>query len=533
MAPKMDDAKPETINFPEWSECSSKNGLDPLGMQNSSIKLYQALLPGISNVTLRIRYYGLYAWLSHTYAQNVRDTNPESWKRYIRRTEALFALISYQHGGETGVAGVDWASKALDNSTSEIVEFAKAAEPGSDIHYLSQAWGAYGAAYGSQLREIGILSQSSDHDIPLPGADIGEAMATAFEDALGPLATLFYEIIERGSVTKTELDQFALLAPSEIGLKSDERALYQNILIGDSDSDDSNNVSRRQSVLLIMKVTALIGHSPKPDEVRWILYAGYDGQGGPLDLSDQALEVQRQRWWIYQANDLCHVALETLLKFTLDNLSLYHNGLSLERLVPTCVDQVLEAADHKPQHWADFLNGIQPTINAYERNNASSEWSLSQDIVRGAGRSAKKFCTPDIAWKAIKLLAILHKRIQQESVDLTAEFEHLNPNAFRSLLSETRFLDRQLDESFEETLGKIIEERVVRRHLWIAMRKFRYQRDYTFLFEMDEGRLRLREKDGPVFTTPRLGSAINFLKDTHLIGGQGLTGLGEKAVSST
>ena len=32
---------------------------DPLGMQTGSINIYQKLLPGISNVTLRIRYYGL------------------------------------------------------------------------------------------------------------------------------------------------------------------------------------------------------------------------------------------------------------------------------------------------------------------------------------------------------------------------------------------------------------------------------------------------------------------------------------------
>ena len=66
----------------------------------------------------------------------------------------------------------------------------------------------------------------------------------------------------------------------------------------------------------------------------------------------------------------------------------------------------------------------------------------------------------------------------------------------------------------------------------MALRKFRYQRDYTFLIEMDEGRIRLREKDGPVFTNPRLGPAITFLKDIHLVGGQGLTDLGAEAAGA-
>jgi len=527
----MEMAESETIKFPEWTEYSKTNGLDPLGMQNSSVNLYQTFLPGISNVTLRMRYYGLYAWLCHTYAQKVEDTNPETWKRYIRRTEALYALIAHCHGGETGVAGIEWASKAIDNSTNDDIEFAQAAEPGSETHYLKQAWGAYGAAYGSQIFETGILIRSSDHDIPLPSTDIGEPLASAFEEALGPLAAIFYEVIERGSVTRAELDQLAPLAPSEIRPTSGERALYQNILLKEPHSADPAALSRQLSVLLILKIAALLGRDPKPDEVRWILYAGYDPRERPLDLAAPALEAQRQRWWVYHANDLCHIALETLLKFTLDNLSRYRAGITLGRLVPLCVEQILQAADHTPALWAEFLNDVQPADNAYAQDNTNSEWSLSQDIVRGAGRSDEKICTPDLAWKAVTLLAILHRRIQEESRVIAAELGRFDPDAFRSLLSETCFLDRQLNEAFGETLGRILEERVVRRHLWIALRKFRYQRDYTFLIEMDEGRLRLREKDGPVFTNPRLGPAITFLKDIHLVGSQGLTDHGLQAVS--
>ena len=49
--------------LPEWTERAEKRGLDPLGMQNLGVALYQRLMPGISNVTLRMRYYGFYCWL--------------------------------------------------------------------------------------------------------------------------------------------------------------------------------------------------------------------------------------------------------------------------------------------------------------------------------------------------------------------------------------------------------------------------------------------------------------------------------------
>lgn len=39
------------IAVPEWTEYRKKNGLDPLGMQNSSVSLYQTFLPGMLIVT--------------------------------------------------------------------------------------------------------------------------------------------------------------------------------------------------------------------------------------------------------------------------------------------------------------------------------------------------------------------------------------------------------------------------------------------------------------------------------------------------
>lgn len=125
----MTDEGNVAINYPVWTEYRKKNGLDPLGMQNCSVSLYQTFLPGISNVTLRMRYYGLYTWLCWTYAQKIGDTTPEYWKRFIRRAEALYALIAYWHGGEGGVAGIEWAQKVLDQNQSGLIEFAQAAEP--------------------------------------------------------------------------------------------------------------------------------------------------------------------------------------------------------------------------------------------------------------------------------------------------------------------------------------------------------------------------------------------------------------------
>jgi hypothetical protein len=156
----------ENIAYPQWTEYRKKNGRDPLGMQTGSVNIYQHLLPGISNVTLRMRYYGLYAWLTRTYAKASGDTNPKSWQRVVRRAEALYALIAQRSGSRTGVAGVDWAARALGNPSGTVIDFAAAAEPGSEHYYLKQKWGVYGLAYASQLFEIGVFAEAEGHTIP-------------------------------------------------------------------------------------------------------------------------------------------------------------------------------------------------------------------------------------------------------------------------------------------------------------------------------------------------------------------------------
>lgn len=524
----MSDQGITAINYPVWTEYRKKNGLDPLGMQNSSVSLYQTFLPGISNVTLRMRYYGLYAWLCRTYAQKIGDTNPESWKRFIRRAEALYALIAYRHGGEGGVAGIEWAQEVLDPNQSGFIEFAQAAEPGSEKYYLKQAWGAYGAAYRSQLFEIRIFDPSNEHELPLPSKEIGERLAAVFESSVGELARAFYEIVQRGDVTSGELDELRPLAPSEIALSGEERDLYQEILLGPFDPTDGPARSRRDSILLILKIAALLGREPNPEEIRWILFAGCDQKGRALDLGSPALETQRRLWWIYHANDLCHVAYETLLKFTLDTLAEYPAGIALSRLIPLCVEKIMETAPGKPDNWTAFVDATLPASNSYAADEGGSEFSLSVGIMKRAGRNDASVCPPEIAWNAVQLIANLHRRVRDEDRDITTVLARFNPEAFHSLLTETRFLEAHTGEPFEALLARLLEERIVQRHLWVALQKLRAG-DYTFLIERDEGKLRLRGKDGPVFTNPRLGPAITFLKDIHLVGGQGLTDYGSAA----
>jgi len=512
------------IVFPEWTEYQKKNGLDPLGMRTSSVSIYQTLLPGISNVTLRARYYGLYAWLCHHYAESVRDTNPKSWQRFVRRAEALFALICYRHGGETGVAGVAWAGRTIEGlgDPGELIDFATAAEPGSDIYYLRQAWGAYGAAYASQLYEVGIYGVSEGHELPVPTQELGVPLALAFTEVLGALADQFLAILGRGAVTLTELDALAAMAPSKIPTGSDERECYERILFAEADLERPADLERRKTLLILLALCGQTNSASKIHDIRWMLYTNNDEQGNALGFATDELIDHSRKWWIYQANDLVHIAYETILKYTLDLLEPYAGGVTLSQLIAEAVGNLRSAAENWPDTWEEV-------VSASPTSDVNAERPLTEEVMQDARWD--RVCSPEGVWKAIRLLAIVHNRSRQLINHIESELNGLNPALFHSLRSEYRFLESQAAVDLEKFFTKLIEQRIIRRHLWVALRKLRYQGDYTFLVESDDGKVRLRSKDGPAFTNPRLGPAMTFLKDIHLIDNEGLTEQGRMVLS--
>lgn len=498
---------------PVWTQISKKRGIDPLGMQNSSVSIYQRLLPGISNVTLRIRYYGLYVWLADHYSRDVGDTNATTWQRQIRRAEALYALISQAKGGERGVGGAEWAQKRLAAAERGRLSFQDDTEPGSDTHYLQNAWGVFGQAYQSQLIEIGLMERHTHHEIATTAPGLGGDLARAFSRSAGELGELFLRTISRGWTTLKELEQMAPLAPSCIS-QGKERDCYEAILFGGAATSTIPDQMRGNTLKLILQWADAVGSSPRSDELRWSMYSGYLPTGVPWLLPGD-LESHRLRWAVYQANDIAHIALETLLKALLAHLETYAAGCSQEQLieiaVATTLAQLPEAED-----WRTFVDLQDLSPDASDEHHPGSEWRLTRHSWMNVSRHDMSIAEQCAA--AVRVLAVLQKRMASCKTEIASELAKLNRSGFRSLLTELTFLEENSGLTLSEVIRRLFLDRVLRRHLWVAMRKLRFHGDYTFLFETDDGLVRKRGDGGPVWTGPRLGNASMFLEDIDLLG---------------
>ncbi|MBQ5947316.1 hypothetical protein KBW98_07425, partial [Massilia sp. ST3] len=72
----------------------SIGGLDHLGTQAPCVLIYSQLLPGITNVTDRARYYSLYPWIVWAFDQRYPKNDHLQFVEFFRRADCLFTLIS-------------------------------------------------------------------------------------------------------------------------------------------------------------------------------------------------------------------------------------------------------------------------------------------------------------------------------------------------------------------------------------------------------------------------------------------------------
>ena len=494
--------------LPQWTSKIDKRGLDPLGMQNAGVVLYQALLPGISNITLRMRYYGVFCWLSDAYARRGVTTDFEIWRQWVRRAEALYALVCADATGEGGVGGIEWAYQALQTD-KDVIDFSSAASTDRGVkQYLIQRLGVFGAAYFTQMQEMGLFEEGPN-GIQRITAEAGLTAADAFRSAIGKdLEARFVAAIDAGKVNRATIAALRSIVPSEIPNQSNEREMYEYILFAGRPEATDADRSRSASLRLILDVAGQGAERPTPESVRWALY------DPPVQDLPTDLERQRLLWEVYHCQDLFQVAAASLLAWAMAIMSESEDGRPLTE-IRGALETRLSELDGKgaATAWSDYRDGIN-----------AGEFYWRDAWARLIGRRGSP---EEKAWVAVALIAALHRRTSVRG-DLRQAMQSALPinGQARSLMTELRWFDHNENEQVATTVGNYVARRIVLRHSWVAMQKLRRQRDYTFLFEARDGRLVCLNGYQPVPTTPRLAPAIQFLEDVHLVSASGLTELG-------
>ena len=116
-------------------------------MQATSVRLYRRLVPGLTNVTNRLRYFSFYCWAIETYEKTVHADDLEKWSRFIRRAEAVYALACtyVDDANSDGMASALWARGLIGELGSGNIEIRHATDaPGAAGQYLAAKRGNFG-----------------------------------------------------------------------------------------------------------------------------------------------------------------------------------------------------------------------------------------------------------------------------------------------------------------------------------------------------------------------------------------------------
>jgi hypothetical protein len=496
---------------PLWTTSGSWTmGRDPLGLQATSIRLYQGLVPGITNITNRLRYYSYFPWVIRLYEQTQHSDSVAKWAIFIRRADALYALSSMiaDVRRSDGLGGWDWANDHREDAAAAGIELSRYADnPKSSDSYLQAPRGIFGNAYAPTFIDLGLITAS-----PVPVTiGRGTELAEAFAASIGPAADLVREAIESGTVGGDELRLIGeAIHPSQIPEGSDELRLLREFLSGAW--DDAPGTARRSTAWLLLDAYHRGVTPGDADQLRTLWYDRLLPDGTAYAQTGTTVD----RWRAYQANEYGHIALECMLNGLVGLQWENHpDGLEPRKLVATLVAEALHDATGT---WAEWAMGVAEDRDWQERQ-------LGTQVLE-AIRQAKRPSPSDVR-DAFRLLARLWVRWAGENSGVRTIISVTAGRNGRSLAGLFKTLDEHADSTVGEAAAALLQRHIIIDHQTIAGQKLSAAGTFTYHFMVADGLLTDGAVGAYAYTTPRLGNFTRLLRDAKLIDGETVTSDGE------
>lgn len=236
-------------------------GLNPLGMRTASEQLFTALLPGLNVVTLRIRYYSFYCWLLKRFFAQRSCANLAEFRRHLRLSELLMALIHAQSNNSVGIPGITRALEIIDRE-GDVINFNEDAMPEGKPAggYWKGSLGAFGTYYAASLQEMGLILPLVDnanlYNVTPKTNDYisGEELADAFTETIGEeIGQTFETCAKDGFVTRKQLAEMEPFFQSHLLPDSTESHLLLKLLLqNDRPSSGQESRFRKNTLRLLL-----------------------------------------------------------------------------------------------------------------------------------------------------------------------------------------------------------------------------------------------------------------------------------------
>lgn len=518
-----------TYSEPFWAKSADfVRGRDPLGIQNSSISVYSILLPGMTNLTLRLRYYGFYLWLLDEYHQLPSDSffkqNVRGQYNFIRRAELILSYFMVnKFPAEQSVAGSNFAIKYMnDLEKQSFYNIALGADKLPETIKGSVYWdytsGAFGQYYVGSLMALQLIDAKTEGYFER--TEKGIKLADAYRDSIKDTEaiTLFLSRINEGKLYEKDLIYLMDFALNKEITNTTEEAFYQNMLL-DYDGEKFKNTNgifsnqRKETILLFINYLAKNKEKNAWKDFPLTLYSSF--LHNHINISNEA----HLGWYYYYLNELVHFSLETIFW------------------------GMLVQMEQKQQTIGDYIETITELILEHEVDNFDDLGNLTVaqvlDIVANLKYNIIKYV--DYIHENVKYEyyisglstgIFLLLKLYNESIATTSNIEQYatdyalfdkNGNALSVFKN---FIEANKEVKFPEFISNVVKT-ILNDHTAIAYRKMGNGEKNLLKFILEDNYLIHIETMTPNFTSPRIKTLYNFLIDLGLISKDGI--LSDKA----
>lgn len=521
-------------------------GLDHLGVQAPCIQVYSQLLPGITNVTDRARYYSFYPWLITRFELEGWRTEEEILLM-LRRSECLLTIISLQHeyiaqdgtdDHRAAMVGSDALYKAIEKLHSgEKIKLSdySSLDAGSDRYFANPA-GGLGQYYFGALKNLSLLSGDTVGTVEVI-KETGAVLAKAVGQYVH--GDKFIQALTGNIVDELIINELSSFCPCKVKQSTEEAelliglmregwgALSAESVVSANELHASEFRSRTLAYMCILADSASTHNkSFNLDRFRGLIYTACDTNGDAVKAPDKINNII-DYWKVYQRNELLSVAMQGLFFAILRSAEL--NGKQAQDSKSLCTwfwhesigNDVLLGFSNKSNKSINWLSDISeslPSINNWTEENHEIQcmFRLGKFTTKqGISNSEVAQVVKDSISIIAALLFRKENKVDYDNVDFPDRYLEYYPVNLSSVRKDWEGVLSKMD--INTAFGSFTKDRCLDAHLRVAMRKLRQQGQNTFRFEPREIGLVIKSIPGAANTTPRFKQATRILLDLGLL----------------
>ncbi|MGA2298749.1 MAG: hypothetical protein ABSG15_14475, partial [FCB group bacterium] len=456
---------------PYWgSSYSFSQGRDPLGIQRSSIAAYGVLVPGLTNLTKRIRYYGFYCWLIEFYLEKIMANEKDKikgFKRFVRRSEFFIAIIMQAFDKE--ILGIPGSLKA----TQYLKEFESNKNQNYDIKtygddtkngYWRYSSGAFGQYFVGSLKDLGLIDDVDKYIGIYYATKKGKLLGDAFyKNACKKLEPKFIDKVFRnindiGVIKSQDAKKiFGGFNMSIIPENTKEHKLYSDILLGDDTVLKKKNEYknfRKDSIDFIKNINKeAISNSE--------FFRNYHANTFEVSNDSSNSSVG---WRYFQINEYTNYAHVTLLWGLLNWLYNFNEKfIHIDDLINQISNELVKDISKiiKMNKTQLFLNNI---LNS---DNIDIDINKTFDEIVTIKRNNKSKYIHAMSLAVVCILAVF-KKYRDNFKDIKLICDQYEMRRFGDVFDNFELLLKQTDYQLNDLIKSIQLENVINKHIYTA-----------------------------------------------------------------